>query len=57
MMSVVERGEHPLLARVISDADSPHAENRNDLVFTAGLERILDGLVPDGRRGDPGDET
>lgn len=49
MMSVLERGEHPLLARVIIDADTPHAMDRNDLVFTAGLERILDGLVPDSR--------
>jgi AcrR family transcriptional regulator len=46
MMSVMERGEHPLLARVVIDADTPHAEDRNDLVFAAGLERLLDGLVP-----------
>jgi AcrR family transcriptional regulator len=53
MMSVVERGEHPLLARVIVDADTPHAKDRNDLVFAAGLERILDGLVSDGRSDEP----
>ena len=53
MMSVVERGEHPLLARVIVDADTPHAKDRNDLVFAAGLERILDGLVSDGRPDEP----
>jgi AcrR family transcriptional regulator len=53
MMSVVERGEHPLLTRVILDADTPHAKDRNDLVFAAGLERILNGLVSDGRPGDP----
>ena len=53
MMSVVERGQHPLLARVLIDADTPHAEDRNDLVFAVGLARILDGLVPDDRRSDP----
>ena len=53
MMSVIERGEHPHLARVIVDADTPHAKDRNDVVFAAGLERILDGLVSDGRRADP----
>ena len=50
MMSVVQRGEHPHLARVVLDADTPHAEDRKDLVFNAGLARILDGLVP---RTDP----
>jgi AcrR family transcriptional regulator len=52
MMSMIERGEHPLLARVIVDANTPHAEDRNDLVFAAGLQRILNGLVPDERRDD-----
>jgi hypothetical protein len=33
---------------VLIDADTPHAEDRNDFVFGAGLERILDGLVPSG---------
>ena len=46
MMSVLDRGDHPLLTRVIMDADTPHAQDRDDLVFTAGLERILDGIVP-----------
>ena len=46
MMSVLDRGEHPLLTRVIMDADTPHAQDRDDLVFTTGLERILDGIVP-----------
>ena len=46
MMSVVDQGKHPLLARVIMDADTPHAQDRDDLVFAAGLERILDGIVP-----------
>jgi hypothetical protein len=46
MMSVLDAGEHPLLNRVILDADTPHAQDRDDMVFTAGLERILDGIVP-----------
>jgi hypothetical protein len=32
--------------------NTPHAENRNDLVFATGLERILDGLVPGGPHGE-----
>jgi len=54
MMAMIERGEHPLLARVIIDAETPHAADRNDVVFAAGLKRILDGLVPDAGRGGPG---
>lgn len=46
MMSVVERGEHPLLAKVVLEANIPHAEDRKELVFTEALERILAGLVP-----------
>jgi AcrR family transcriptional regulator len=45
MMSVVQRGEHPHLARVVIDADTPHAADRKDLVFAAGLRRILEGLA------------
>ena len=45
MVSVIERGEHPRLARVLTDAHTPHAKDGNDLVFDAGLARILDGLV------------
>jgi AcrR family transcriptional regulator len=47
IMSMVERGEYPLLAKVVLDASTPHAENRKELVFEAGLERILDGLIPE----------
>jgi AcrR family transcriptional regulator len=46
MMSVLEGGDHPLLTRVIMDADTPHAQDRDDLVFNAGLERILNGILP-----------
>lgn len=46
MMSIVDQGQHPLLARVMMDADTPHAKDRDDLVFAAGLERILDGILP-----------
>ncbi|MCP2341034.1 TetR/AcrR family transcriptional regulator [Actinomadura rupiterrae] len=44
--SVLERGDHPWLARVVRDADVPHAENRQDLTFARGLDRVLDGLLP-----------
>ena len=46
MLSVVDQGKHPFLARVMMDADTPHAQDRDDLVFAAGLERILDGIAP-----------
>jgi hypothetical protein len=50
MMSVLDRGDHLLLTRVITDADTPHAEDRDDLVFSAGLERIRGGIVPQQER-------
>jgi AcrR family transcriptional regulator len=42
--SVLGDGEHPLLKRVVESADPPHIKNRQQLLFTAGLDRVLDGL-------------
>ncbi|MFC7265494.1 TetR/AcrR family transcriptional regulator C-terminal domain-containing protein [Streptomyces lutosisoli] len=40
---VVKAGRHPLLARVIRDAELPHAADRAERGFELGLERLLDG--------------
>ncbi|MFF7358831.1 MULTISPECIES: TetR/AcrR family transcriptional regulator C-terminal domain-containing protein [Streptomyces] len=40
---VVKSGRHPLLARVIRDAELPHAADRAERGFELGLERFLDG--------------
>jgi AcrR family transcriptional regulator len=44
--SVVESGDYPRFADIVRDAAVPHADNRQDLIFTQGLERVLDGLLP-----------
>ncbi|WP_051182111.1 TetR/AcrR family transcriptional regulator C-terminal domain-containing protein [Nocardia vinacea] len=40
---VVRAGRHPLLARVIRDAELPHAADSAERGFELGLERLLDG--------------
>ncbi|MEU3856299.1 TetR/AcrR family transcriptional regulator [Streptomyces sp. NPDC028722] len=40
---VVKGGRHPLLARVIRDAELPHAADSAERGFRLGLERLLDG--------------
>ncbi|MET8454627.1 hypothetical protein [Streptomyces sp. NPDC005209] len=40
---VVKSGHHPLLARVIRDAELPHAADSAEHGFQLGLERLLDG--------------
>ncbi|WP_235455765.1 TetR/AcrR family transcriptional regulator C-terminal domain-containing protein [Streptomyces olivochromogenes] len=40
---VVKAGRHPLLARVIRDAELPHAADGAERGFQLGLERLLDG--------------
>ncbi|MFD9415715.1 TetR/AcrR family transcriptional regulator C-terminal domain-containing protein [Streptomyces goshikiensis] len=40
---VVKSGRHPLLARVIRDAELPHAADSAERGFELGLERLLDG--------------
>jgi AcrR family transcriptional regulator len=43
--SLISSGDHPLLARVITEASSPGHPDGNDRAFSRGLERLLDGLA------------
>ncbi len=43
--TLVEAGEHPRFARVVRDAELPHAPSRETL-FRAALTRVLDGISP-----------
>lgn len=47
MESVAESGAYPLLAKVIVEADSPHAHDRHERLFNAGLDRVLNGVDPE----------
>jgi AcrR family transcriptional regulator len=44
--SVLSSGKYPHIGRVVRDADLPHVENYQDVIFTQGLERVLDRLLP-----------
>ena len=44
MQKIIDEGHHPLVARVVLDAESPHADNQDERGFERGLDRILDGL-------------
>jgi AcrR family transcriptional regulator len=46
LKSVEKSGRYPRFTRVVQDARVPHAENRQELMFTTGLGRILDSLLP-----------
>lgn len=50
MESVEKSGRYPRFMRVVRDAHVPHAENRMDLIFTTGLDRILDSILPSDRQ-------
>ena len=41
---IIADGHHPLVARVVLDAEVPHADPGDEPGFALGLERILDGL-------------
>ena len=43
--SVVTSGKYPLFGRVVNDAQLPHADKRQELLFDLALERILGGLL------------
>lgn len=51
-MTVLDEGKHPLLARSVIEAGGQRAEDRSDQVFATGLDRILDGLIPERRQPD-----
>jgi AcrR family transcriptional regulator len=43
--TIMNRGLYPRFTRVIIEAETPHAADRQDRGFEAGLERVLDGLA------------
>jgi len=44
-VSITNSGRYPRFTRVIIEAETPHAADRQDRAFEAGLERVLDGLA------------
>jgi AcrR family transcriptional regulator len=44
LMQVIADGQHPLVTRVVLDAEGPHDDDGDEHGFALGLERILDGL-------------
>jgi len=40
---IIKAGRHPLITRIILDAELPHAADRAERGFELGLERLLDG--------------
>lgn len=44
LTQIIADGQHPLVTRVVLDAEGPHADNGDERGFALGLERILDGL-------------
>jgi Tetracyclin repressor-like, C-terminal domain len=44
LQKIIADGHHPMVARVVLDAESPHDDPRDERGFELGLERILDGL-------------
>ncbi|MGW3992162.1 TetR/AcrR family transcriptional regulator [Amycolatopsis sp. NPDC004772] len=43
--SIMNSGHYPRLTRVMIEAKTPHAADRQDRLFAAGLERVLAGLA------------
>jgi AcrR family transcriptional regulator len=43
--TIMNSGRYPRLTRVIIEAETPHAADRQDRAFEAGLARVLDGLA------------
>jgi AcrR family transcriptional regulator len=44
LQKIIDDGLHPLVSRVVLDAEGPHADNQDERGFELGLDRILDGL-------------
>lgn len=42
---IIEDGRHPLVTRIVLDAETPHADDADEQGFALGLERILDGIA------------
>jgi AcrR family transcriptional regulator len=45
LQTILDGGQHPLVARVVLDAEGPHADDQDERGFELGLDRILDGLA------------
>jgi AcrR family transcriptional regulator len=45
LQTILDGGQHPLVAQVVLDAEGPHAEDQDERGFELGLSRILDGLA------------
>jgi hypothetical protein len=43
--AIVNSGLYPRFSRVIIEAETPHAADRQERAFEAGPERVLDGLA------------
>ena len=43
--SIITGGQYPHLARIMVEAEGPHARDRLERSFRLGLERILDGIA------------
>jgi AcrR family transcriptional regulator len=43
--TIMNSGRYPRVTRVIIEARTPHAADRQDRAFEAGLQRVLDGLA------------
>jgi AcrR family transcriptional regulator len=46
MEGILESGRYPMVRRVVIEARTPHDPDRIETAFEAGLERVLDGLLP-----------
>ena len=42
---IVASGAYPRFSMVVRDADLPHANNRNDVLFDTALDRVLTSVV------------
>lgn len=42
---VIAEGHHPLVTKVVFDAETPHADDSDERGFVLGLERVLDGIA------------
>ena len=44
LQKIIDDGQHPLVTRVVLEAEGPHASDQEERGFELGLDRILDGL-------------
>lgn len=44
--AIQRSGRYPRFSRIVQEAQVPHIDNRQELMFTTGLDHILDSLLP-----------